>query len=59
MLVRTLTGRAQGVGVFLDRLGLEDVLGTIAGDDTILVLPRSVKRTAVLRRTLERRFDLG
>jgi transcriptional regulator of arginine metabolism len=58
VLVRTLTGRAQGVGVFLDRLGLDDVLGTIAGDDTILVLPRSIKRTAALRRTLERLFDL-
>ena len=58
VLVRTLIGRAQGVGVFLDRLGLDDVLGTIAGDDTILVLPRSVKRTAALRRTLEQLFDL-
>ncbi len=58
VMIRTLVGRAQGVAVFLDRLGLEDVLGTIAGDDSILVLPRSVKRTAALRHVLEQLFDL-
>ena len=52
VVVRTLAGRAPGVAVSLDSLELPDALGTIAGDDTILVLPRSVKRTARLRRHL-------
>jgi len=52
VIVRTLTGRAQGVAVFLDGLGHEDLLATVAGDDTILVIPRSVKRTSRLRRHL-------
>lgn len=52
VIVRTLTGRAQGVAVWLDGLGLSDILATIAGDDTILVVPRSIKRTARLRASL-------
>jgi transcriptional regulator of arginine metabolism len=58
IVIRTLIGRAQGVAVFLDRAGLDDVLGTIAGDDTILVLPRSIHRTEALRTALTTLFDL-
>ena len=43
VVVRPLVGRAQGVGVYLDGLGLPDLLATVAGDDTILALPKSVK----------------
>jgi transcriptional regulator of arginine metabolism len=52
VVVRTLAGRAQGIGVWLDGLALPDALATIAGDDTILVLPRSVRHTERLRKTL-------
>ena len=52
VVVRTLTGRAQGMGVYLDGLRLPDVLATIGGDDTLLVLPRSVKGTRKLEKEL-------
>ncbi len=52
IVIRTLTGRAQGVAVWLDGQQLTDVLATLAGDDTILVVPRSVKSTARLKRDL-------
>lgn len=52
VVVRTLVGRAQGVAVWIDELALKDALATIAGDDTILVVPRSVRRTARLRAAL-------
>ncbi len=39
-IVRTLAGHADSVGIALDNLGLEDILGTIAGDDTVLVILR-------------------
>lgn len=58
VLVRTLTGRAQGVGVFLDDLRLPEVLGTIAGDDTLLVIPRSVRSTGKLKGILARMFGI-
>ncbi len=52
VVVRTLTGRAQGVAVWLDGLHLDNVLATIAGDDTILVVPRSVGATPRLKQEL-------
>jgi transcriptional regulator of arginine metabolism len=44
IIVKTYPGRAQGVAVFLDRKNIPEILGTIAGDDTIVVIPQSVKK---------------
>ncbi|MBX7082239.1 MAG: hypothetical protein K1X88_23730 [Nannocystaceae bacterium] len=52
IIVRTRIGRAQAVGHELDALQLPAVLGTIAGDDTVLVIPRSVAQTVELARRL-------
>jgi len=38
--MRTLPGHANSVASALDHLRIREVLGTIAGDDTILVVPR-------------------
>jgi transcriptional regulator of arginine metabolism len=40
-IVRTPPGGAQLLASAIDRAGLIDILGTIAGDDTILVITRS------------------
>jgi transcriptional regulator of arginine metabolism len=44
VVVKTLPGRAQGVAEIIDHLHLPSVLGTIAGDNTIFILPHSVKK---------------
>ena len=41
VVLRTLPGGAQSVAVALDAEDWSDVLGTIAGDDTILIVCRS------------------
>jgi transcriptional regulator of arginine metabolism len=41
-VLRTPPGAAQFLASALDRSGLSDVVGTIAGDDTILVVSRDV-----------------
>jgi len=41
-ILRTPPGAAQFLASALDRSGLSDVVGTIAGDDTILVVARDV-----------------
>jgi transcriptional regulator of arginine metabolism len=46
IIVRTLAGRAQGVAHYIDKLNSKLILGTIAGDDTILLVPASVKNIA-------------
>jgi transcriptional regulator of arginine metabolism len=48
VIVRTRVGRAPAVGLELDALHHPDILGTLAGDDTVLVIPRSITRAAGL-----------
>ncbi|RMG93575.1 MAG: arginine repressor [Deltaproteobacteria bacterium] len=52
VVVRTKVGRAQPVALDLDALKLPDLLGTVAGDDTVLAIPKSVRRTAELARRI-------
>lgn len=48
VVVRTLTGRAEGVAGFLDSWRNEDILGTVAGDDTVFVAPVDTARCDAL-----------
>ncbi len=59
LVVHTLTGGAQPLAVALDREEWEEVLGTIAGDDTILVILRSPKHLAAVRKRLEEAAQAG
>ena len=43
IVIRTFPGRAQGVAVMLDKQNPSESIGTIAGDDTIMIVPRSIK----------------
>ena len=43
VIIRTLAGRAQGVAHYIDRLNKEQIIGTVGGDDTVLVIPDSHK----------------
>jgi transcriptional regulator of arginine metabolism len=44
IVIKTLPGRAQGVAEIIDHLRLKSILGTLAGDNTIFITPRSVKK---------------
>jgi len=46
VLVRTVMGGAQPVAAALDHEGWSEVLGTIAGDDTVLVICPDVRRAS-------------
>ncbi len=46
VVLRTLPGRAEGVAGFLDALSSPDILGTIAGDDTVFIAPSAPERCA-------------
>jgi len=43
IVIRTLAGRAQGVAHYIDRLNKPEILGTVAGDDTVLVIPNTIQ----------------
>jgi transcriptional regulator of arginine metabolism len=53
LLVRTLTGGAQPVAVAVDHQQWEEVAGTIAGDDTVLLITRSHSACQTVRHRLE------
>jgi transcriptional regulator of arginine metabolism len=55
-LMRTLPGHASSVASALDNLRIREVLGTIAGDDTVLVVPRSGVAPARLTRAVRARI---
>lgn len=54
IVLRTLAGRAQGVAHYIDRLNKVEVLGTIAGDDTVLVIPDKAKNISVIIKLLKK-----
>ncbi len=46
VVIRTVMGGAQPLAAALDREGWSDVVGTIAGDDTVLVICQDVRRAS-------------
>ncbi len=49
LVLKTMTGHAQGVCEAIDRAGWTEVVGTIAGENTIFILCRSVEKRELLR----------
>lgn len=49
IVVKTDTGQAQPAALAIDRAGIEEIVGTVAGDDTILVAVKngSAQRLAI------------
>jgi transcriptional regulator of arginine metabolism len=52
VVIRTGAGQAQALALAIDRARLPEMVGTIAGDDTILVIARDGRRAAAFVRRL-------
>ncbi len=52
LVLRTAPGNAHALAALLDRNGREEVAGTVAGDDTILVVVREGHEARALARAL-------
>ena len=52
IVVKTLPGRAPGVAEILDSFHHPDILGTLAGDNTIFITPRSTRKIPKLLKDL-------
>lgn len=50
VVIRTVPGSASFVGEYLDHAGLKHMLGSIAGDDTLFIAPKS---TSDIKSTLD------
>jgi len=55
LVVKTDPGEASPIGLALDRMGWSEVVGTVAGDDTLLVV---VKEGVPARKLAKRILDL-
>ncbi len=53
LVLRTGTGQAQPLALAIDRAQCPEAVGTIAGDDTILIIARDGRRAAALAKRLE------
>ena len=53
VVIRTGVGQAQPLALALDRAQLPETVGTIAGDDTILVIARGGRGAAALLKRLK------
>lgn len=55
LVMKTLPGNANAIGALIDNLDWDEVLGTICGDDTILIICRTSHDT---ERVSERFLDM-
>lgn len=55
LVLKTLPGNAQSIGAIIDQLEWEEVVGTICGDDTCLLICRDVDSQEAIR---DRIFNL-
>ena len=53
VVIRTGVGQAQPLAIAIDRAQLPETVGTIGGDDTILLIARDARRAAAVVRRLE------
>ena len=53
LVLRTDSGMAQPLAVAIDRARVQEIVGTIAGDDTILVICRSAAAAAAVAKRLD------
>lgn len=58
LVVRTRPGFAQSVAVSIDALGWSEVLGTVGGDDTVLIVLGNQKEAAGVEKRLRLYFAL-
>ena len=56
VVLKCHAGTAQAACVAIDQLGLSDVAGTLAGDDTIFILCYTVEAAAALKSRLDAIF---
>lgn len=54
LMMRTHAGTAQPLGLALDRAGWDEILGTVAGDDTVFALLRNARLGKQVQKRLER-----
>ena len=58
VVIHTRPGAAQAIAALLDQARLDSIIGSIAGDDTIFVVPERRVSTAALAKSLRRMLHM-
>ena len=53
-VVKTLAGMAQGIGAAIDSMHLDGIVGSVAGDDTLIIIARSEAAAEALKNDIEK-----
>ncbi|MCL2808191.1 MAG: ArgR family transcriptional regulator [Coriobacteriia bacterium] len=53
VVVKTLSGAAQGVAAALDGANLESIIGSVAGDDTIMLIAADNEQAKLLAQAIQ------
>lgn len=56
IVIHTLPGCANTVGEFIDMLKSSEIIGTVAGDNTLLVIPRSIRKVRHLVQSIKHKL---
>ena len=59
IVIKTLSGMANAVGVCIDSLHVSGVVGSVAGDDTILLVAKNSVVAGEIESELKKDFGLG
>ena len=54
LVVKTVSGMAMAVAAALDTMNMKEIVGTIAGDDTIMLAVRSAEEAEIVREKIGR-----
>lgn len=54
VLVKTFSGNGNSAGILVDRLQIKEVVGSIAGDDTLLIVTHSERDAEIVVATLKK-----
>ena len=57
IVIKTLSGMAQAAAITMESMDCPEVLGTIAGDDTVLVIAKSEQKAESLAEQLRKIID--
>ena len=54
LVIKTVAGMAMAVGAAMDNIGWKEIVGCIAGDDTVMCAIRTLEDTATVMEELEK-----
>ena len=58
LVIKTVSGMAMAVAAALDAMKMREIVGSIAGDDTIMMAIRSVEDTRIVMDKIHKMMDI-